>query len=164
MDLNVKFQRFDMYKDFRFRLRLDGRYVAGFSKMSTLNSKSDVLTHQSIDLASSTKPGPGSGALIFVGGATYDLEFQTWARAVLHLTAKLQTKSIKSKQKNLVIEVYSEKGQLAAAYRIIGGWVSEYTALPDLDANANAVAIQHIKIENEGWEQDATNEHTEPPS
>jgi phage tail-like protein len=63
----------------------------------------------------------------------------------------------------LILEVYNEAGQLALAYRLFRCWVSEYQSLPDLDANANAVAIQHIKLENEGWERDyAVVEPTEP--
>ena len=57
-------------------------------------------------------------------------------------------------RKDIIIEVYNEAGQLAIAYKVYRCWVSEFQALPDLDANANAVAIQHLKLENEGWERD----------
>jgi phage tail-like protein len=66
-------------------------------------------------------------------------------------------------RKDLILEFYNEAGQLAIAYKIFRCWVSEFQALPDLDANANAVAIQHLKLENEGWERDtAVTEPTEP--
>lgn len=66
-------------------------------------------------------------------------------------------------RKNLTIEVYNEAGQLAIAYNVFRCWVSEFQSLPDLDANANAIAIQHIKLENEGWERDlAVVEPAEP--
>jgi phage tail-like protein len=51
-------------------------------------------------------------------------------------------------------EHLGEAGQLALAYRIYRCWVSEFQAMPDLDANANAISIEHIKLENEGWERD----------
>jgi len=66
-------------------------------------------------------------------------------------------------RKDVILEVYNEAGQLVIAYRLFRCWVSEFQSLPDLDANANAVAIQHIKLENEGWERDyAVVEPTEP--
>jgi len=71
--------------------------------------------------------------------------------------------SLKDFRKDLILEVYNEAGQVVLAYKIYRAWVSEYQALPDLDANANAVAIQHIKLENEGWERDqSVTEPTEP--
>ncbi|MFL6344885.1 MAG: phage tail protein, partial [Nitrososphaeraceae archaeon] len=71
--------------------------------------------------------------------------------------------SLKDFRKDIIIEFYNEAGQLAIAYKVYRCWVSEYEALPDLDANSNAVAIQHIKIENEGWERDESIiEPTEP--
>jgi len=62
--------------------------------------------------------------------------------------------SLASFRKDLIIEVYNETGQLVLAYKVFRAWVSEFQALPDLDANANAVAIQTLKLENEGWERD----------
>jgi len=55
---------------------------------------------------------------------------------------------------NLIVDVFNEAGQKVISYKVYRCWVSEYQALPDFDANANAVAIQTIKIENEGWERD----------
>jgi len=78
--------------------------------------------------------------------------------------------SLKDFRKDLTIELYNEAGQLAIAYRVYRCWVSEFQAMPDLDANANAVAIQHIKLENEGWERDydvtepTEESFTEPPN
>ena len=57
-------------------------------------------------------------------------------------------------RKDIVIDMFNEAGQIALSYRIFRCWVSEYQALPDLDANANAIAIQTLKLENEGWERD----------
>ena len=73
--------------------------------------------------------------------------------------------SLKDFRKDLIIEMYNESGQLAISYKVYRCWVSEYQAFPDLDSNANAVAIQHIKLEHEGWERDTgTNEPTEQSS
>ena len=88
-------------------------------------------------------------------GVTHDLEFEKWANKVWNFGAGLGAEvSLKDFRKDIIIEIYNEAGQLAIAYKVYRCWVSEYQAVPDLDANANAVAIQHIKLENEGWERD----------
>jgi phage tail-like protein len=51
--------------------------------------------------------------------------------------------------------MYNEAGQLAIAYQIFRCWVSEYSALPELDANANAVAIESMTLVHEGWARDS---------
>jgi phage tail-like protein len=96
---------------------------------------------------------------------THDLEFENWASKVWQLGAGLGSEaSLASFRKDIIIDFYNEAGQLAISYNVFRCWVSEYQALPDLDANANAVAIQHIKLENEGWQRDiAVVEPTEPP-
>ena len=88
-------------------------------------------------------------------GITHDAEFEKWASKVWHLGAGLGAESsLKDFRKDIVIELYNEAGQLVIAYKVFRCWVSEYQALPDLDANASAVAIEQIKLENEGWERD----------
>ena len=94
-------------------------------------------------------------------GVTHDKEFEQWANKVWNFGAGLGSESsLKDFRKDVIIEVYNESGQLAIAYKVFRAWVSEFQALPDLDANANAIAIQHLKLENEGWVRDV--ETTEP--
>jgi phage tail-like protein len=97
-------------------------------------------------------------------GVTHDLEFEQWASKVWSYGAGLgQEVSLQDFRKDLTIEIYNEAGQLAIAYNVFRCWVSEYQAVPDLDANANAVAIQHLKLENEGWVRDiSVREPSEP--
>jgi phage tail-like protein len=97
-------------------------------------------------------------------GVTHDPEFERWASKVWNFGAGLGREvSLKDFRKDVIIEVYNEAGQLVLAYKVFRCWVSEYQALPDLDANANAVAIQTLKLENEGWERDvAVVEPAEP--
>ena len=88
-------------------------------------------------------------------GVTHDTEFEKWANKVWNYGSGLGSEvSLKDFRKNVIIELYNEAGQLAVAYKVYHCWVSDFQALPDLDANANAVAIQSIKLENEGWERD----------
>lgn len=154
----VNAQRFDPYKNFKFRVKWDGRYVAGISKVSSLKRTTEVVEHREGGDPSTSRKSPGRSkfeAITLERGVTHDTNFEQWANKVWNLGSGLGSEvSLKDFRKDLIIEVYNEAGQLALAYKIFRCWVSEYQALPDLDANANAVAIQHIKLENEGWERD----------
>jgi phage tail-like protein len=163
----VNAQRFDPYKNFKFRVKWDGQYVAGVSKVSSLKRTTEVVEHREGGDPSTGRKSPGRNkfdAITLERGVTHDPAFSQWAKKVWQVGAGLGAEvSLKDFRKDLIIEVYNEAGQLALAYKVYRCWVSEYQALPDLDANANAVALQHIKLENEGWEPDiAVQEPTEP--
>jgi phage tail-like protein len=163
----VNAQRFDPYKNFKFKVKWDGKYVAGISKVGALKRTTEVVKHRDGGDPSTSRKSPGRTefeAITLERGVTHDLEFEQWANKVWQLKAGLgQEVSLKDFRKDLVLEVYNEAGQLAIAYKIYRCWVSEYQAVPDFDANANAVAIQHIKLENEGFERDTSvTEPTEP--
>jgi phage tail-like protein len=163
----VNTHRFDPYKNFKFRLKWDGRYVAGVSKAGALKRSTEVVEHREGGDPSTSRKSPGRTKyepITLERGVTHDLEFEAWANKVWHVGTGLGAEvSLKDFRKDVILEVYNEAGQLALAYKIYRCWVSEYQALPDLDANANAVAIQHLKLENEGWERDAdVKEPTEP--
>jgi len=161
-------QRFDPYKSFKFRVKWDGRYVAGISKVSGLKRTTEVVKHREGGDPSSSRKSPGRTeyeAISLERGVTHDTEFEKWANKVWSYGSGLGAEtSLKDFRKDVItIEVYNEAGQLALAYNVYRCWVSEFQSLPDLDANANAVAIQHIKLENEGWERDdAVREPQEP--
>ncbi|MDX9837255.1 MAG: phage tail protein [Azoarcus sp.] len=163
----VNSQRFDPYKNFKFRVKWDGRYVAGISKVSALKRSTEVVEHREGGDPSSSRKSPGRSkfeAITLERGVTHDKDFEQWANKVWNLGSGLGSEvSLKDFRKDLIIEVYNEAGQLALAYKVFRCWVSEYQALPDLDANANAVAIQQIMLENEGWERDyEVSEPSEP--
>jgi phage tail-like protein len=157
-------RRLDPYKNFKFRVKWDGRYVAGVSKIGALKRSTEVVEHREGGDASSSRKSPGRTKyepITLERGVTHDPEFERWANKVWNYGAGLGAEvSLKDFRKDLIIEVYNEAGQLALAYRVFRSWVSEFQALPDLDANANAVAIQTLKLENEGWERDT--QVTEP--
>lgn len=156
---SVNAQRLDPYKNFKFRIKWDGRYVAGISKCGALKRTTEVVKHREGGDPSMNRKSPGRHEwepITLERGVTHDLEFEKWASKVWSFGAGLGAESsLKDFRKNIIIEVYNEAGQLALAYKVYRCWVSEYQAIPDLDANANAVALQHIKLENEGWERDA---------
>ena len=161
---SVNANRFDPYKNFKFRVKWDGRYVAGISKVSALKRTTEVVKHREGGDPSTSRKSPGRSefeSITLERGVTHDPEFEKWANKVWNFGSGLGLESsLKDFRKDLIIEVYNESGQLAIAYKVFRCWVSEFQSLPDLDANANAVAIQHIKLENEGWERDY--EVTEP--
>jgi phage tail-like protein len=163
----VNATRFDPYANFKFRVKWDGRYVAGISKVSALKRTTEVVEHREGGDPSTAHRSPGRSkyeAITLERGVTHDVEFERWANKVWNLGSGLGAEvSLKDFRKDIIIELYNEAGQLVLAYQVYRAWVSEYQALPDLDANANAVAIQHIKLENEGIERDyAVSEPAEP--
>jgi phage tail-like protein len=163
----VNTTRFDPYKNFKFRVKWDGKYVAGISKVGALKRTTEPVKHREGGDPSTSRKSPGRSefeAITLERGVTHDPEFETWANKVWSFGAGLGAESsLKDFRKDLIIEVYNEAGQVALAYKVFRCWVSEFQALPDLDANANAVAIQHLKLENEGWERDReVPEPTEP--
>jgi phage tail-like protein len=163
----VNAYRFDPYKNFKFRVRWDGRYVAGVSKVGSLKRTTEVVKHREGGDPSGSRKSPGRteyDAITLERGVTHDPEFERWANKVWNYGSGLGSEvSLRDFRKDVIIEFYNEAGQLAIAYKVYRCWVSEFTAQPDLDANANAVAIQSIKLENEGWERDYdATEPTEP--
>jgi phage tail-like protein len=139
-------------------VKWDGRYVAGISKVSALKRTTEVVKHREGGDPSSTRKSPGRTefeAITLERGVTHDAEFEKWANKVWNFGAGLGAEtSLKDFRKDLIIELYNEAGQVVMAYRVFRAWVSDFQAQADLDANANAVLIQSIKLENEGWERD----------
>jgi phage tail-like protein len=164
---SVNPERFDPYKNFKFRVKWDGRYVAGISKVSALKRATEVVEHREGGDPSTSRKSPGRtkfDPITLERGVTHDKEFEQWANKVWNFGSGLGSEvSLRDFRKNVIIELYNEAGQLAIAYKVFRAWVSEFQSLPDLDANANAVAIQTLKLENEGWERDVeVSEPSEP--
>lgn len=159
--------RLDPYKNFKFRVKWDGQYVAGLSKMSALRRTTEVIQHREGGEHSTSHKSPGRHnyeAITLERGLTHDQSFEAWATKVWNVAAVPGLESsLADFRKDIIIDVFNEAGQRALSYKVYRCWVSEYQAASDFDANANAVAIEHIKIENEGWERDVdATEPTEP--
>ncbi len=157
---NVNAHRFDPYKNFKFRVFFVGNTapVAGVSKVSGLKRTTEVVEHREGGDPSTSRKSPGRTkyeAVTLERGVTHDTEFEKWANKVWNFGSGLGKEvSLKDFRRDVIIELYNEAGQPVIRYKVFRCWVSEYQALPDLDANANAVAIQTLKLENEGWERD----------
>lgn len=167
MQFSVNAQRLDPYKNFKFRVKWDGRYVAGVSKVGSLKRSTDVVEHRTGGDPSTVLRSPGQSkyeAISLERGVTHDPEFEAWANRVWNFGAALGAEvSLANFRKDIIVEMYNEAGQLALSYKVYRCWPSEYQALPDLDASGNAVAIEMLTLQNEGWERDTSvTEPTEP--
>lgn len=160
----VNAQRFDPYRNFKFRIKWDGQYVAGLSKCSALKKTTEMVEWREGGDPSSTHKLPGKtkyDPITLTAGVTHDTAFEDWASLVNNYQGDAAM-SLKNFRKDIVIDVFNEAGQKAISYKVYRCWVAEYQALPELDAGGNAVMIQTIKLENEGWERDtAVTEPTE---
>jgi phage tail-like protein len=157
-EFTVNPQRHDPYKNFKFRLKWDGRYVAGISKVGALTRSTEVVVHREGGDPSTSRKSPGQttfDAITLERGVTEDRDFEAWANKVWQLGAGLGSESsLADFRKDIRIELYNEAGQLVLAYNVYRCWVSMYQALPELDGNVTSVAFELIRIENEGWERD----------
>jgi len=165
---SVNPNRFDPYKNLKFRVKLDGRYVAGVSKVSALKRTTEVVEHREGGDPSTVRRSPGQTKyepITLERGVTHDPEFEQWANKVWNWGSGLGSEvSLADFRKDLIIELYNEAGQLVMAYKVYRCWPSEYQALPDLDAGANAVAIQTLTLQHEGWERDYDVKEPSEPS
>jgi phage tail-like protein len=152
---DVNTHRFDPYKNFKFNVVIDGRVVAGVSKISALKRTTTPVTHREGKDPSMSRLSPGTWRfepITLERGVTHDLEFENWAN--LSYSVSDADMSLKNFRKDIIINLLNEQGAVVKAFKVYRCWVSEYQVLPDLDANGNAVAIELIVVENEGWERD----------
>jgi len=163
-------ERLDPYKNFKFLIffpDLGPDPVAAVSKVTALRRTTEVVEHRNGGDPSTEHKSPGRTkyeAITLERGVTQNTEFEAWANLVWATGAQPGSESsLKAFRRNLLIQLMNEAGQPVLKYKVYRCWVSEYQALPDLDANANAIALQHVKVENEGWERDTSfNELPEP--
>ena len=154
----TKNQRIDPYKNFKFLLFFEGRPdpVAGVSKISPLKRTTEVVSHRDGGDLSTPRHAPGASKfepITFERGVTHAPEFEVWTNLVYNTEGDAAV-SLAGYKRNLLIKVNNLQGVPVKAYRVFRAWVSEYTALPELDANANAVMIESIVVQNEGFERD----------
>ena len=153
---SVNTNRIDPYKNFKFRVKWDGEIVAGVSKVSALKRTTEVVSHREGGDISTPRHSPGSSKfepITLERGITFAPEFREWADLV-YSTEGDAAVSLANFRKDILIEFLNLQGTVIQAYRLFRCWVSEYTALPELDANANGIAFENMVIQNEGFERD----------
>ncbi len=156
----VNTTRHDPYKSYRFLVYFGTSTtpVAAMSKVTTLKRVTDVIEYKEggynviLKGLGRTKYDP----ITLERGVTQDLDFITWADTTQKLDQGLPTTSLANLRREIRVQLCNEEGQPVRGFLVHRCWVSEFQALPDLDAGANAIALEHIKIENEGWEVDPT--------
>lgn len=150
-------RRYDPYKNFKFRVKWDGRVVAGVNSCSSLTRTTETATNREGNNPNTARIMPTTssfGDITLERGVTLDEEFEKWANLVYNTTGEGPAISLKDFRKNITIELLNEEGNAVKAYNVFGCWPSEYQALPDLDANDNSVAIERLVLKNEGWQRD----------
>jgi phage tail-like protein len=172
-EFKVNTTRYYPYKNYRFKVKWDNRYVAGISRVGGLTKTTQVVRHRAGGDPGVVRVSPGQteyGTISLERGVTHDMDFEIWANKVWDYTnstkgsAPSQIVSLKDFRKDITIELYNEAGQKVIAYNVFRCWVSEYRAMPELDGVGNAIAIQSITLENEGWERDASVTEPSEPS
>lgn len=170
-EFKVNTNRYDPYQNYRFKVKWDGRYVAGVSRVGGLTRSTEVVTYREGGDPSTVRKAPGQTTyepITLERGVTHDTAFEQWANKIWDYQNSQAANpqnlaSLADFRKSVTIELYNEAGQKVLAYNVYRCWVSEYTALPELDASGSAIAIQSIRLENEGWERDTTvTEQPEP--
>jgi phage tail-like protein len=155
---SVNTHRFDPYRNFKFKIKWDGQYTAGLSKCSALKKTTESTDWREGGDPSTSRKLPGKTsyeAITLEAGITHDTAFEAWANTVNNFQGDAAM-SLKNFRKDITIDVFNLQGTKVLSYNVFRCWVSEYQALPELDASGNAVMIQTLKLENEGWERDNT--------
>jgi phage tail-like protein len=156
---NVNSYRFDPYRNFKFKIKWDNKYVAGLSKCSALKKTTESTDWREGGDPSVSRKLPGKTsfeAITLEAGVTHDTTFEEWANKVNNFSEGDPGMSLKHFRKDITIDVFNIQGTKVLSYNAYRCWVSEYQALPELDASGNAVMIQTIKLENEGWDRDTS--------
>ncbi len=150
--------RFDPYKQFKFRVKWDGHNIPGIIRVSGLHRNTEVVRMRNGNEPSIDRKSPGKTdyePIVLERGRTHDTEFEKWANKVWNLGSGAGAEvSLKDFRKDIVIELLNEAGQIVMAFKVYRCWPSRYNALEALDANSPDVAIESIVLENEGWERD----------
>jgi len=166
-DFTVNTHRFDPYKQFKFRVKWDGKYIPGIIRVSGLHRNTKVVTMRNGNEVNNLRKMPGQTEyepIILERGRTHDTEFEKWANKVWNFGSGLGSESsLKDFRKDIIIDLYNEAGQLVMSFKVYRCWPSRYSALQELDANNPDIAIESIILEHEGWERDyAVTEPVEP--
>jgi phage tail-like protein len=148
--------RLDPYQGFKFRVKWDGKVIPAISHVSALKRTTTPVEFRAGEEHSNVHIQPGAtrfSPIVLERGRTHDTAFEDWANLTFNLAGDAAM-SLKNYRKDFTIELLNLQGTPVMAFRVFRAWVSEYQALPDLDARADSVAIERLVVEHEGWERD----------
>ena len=153
----VNTHRLDPYKNFKFLVKWDNVAVAGLSKMSAIKRSTEVIEWREAGGPSIVRKLPGRTKfepVTLESGLTHDRQFVEWADLVNSPQGD-GAMSLKNYRKEVIVEVLNLQATPVLRFFLQRAWVAEFQAVPEMDANANAVAIQTLKFEYEGFRADA---------
>lgn len=156
MEFAVNTSRIDPYRNFKFRVNWDGTDVAGVSKVSGLKRTTEIVEHRDGRDVSTSRKSPGRSAfegITLERGITHDHAFEEWANLVYSPEGDAGV-SLRDFRKDLMIDVYNLQGTKVLSWQVFRCWVTEFTALPELDANANVIIFESVMIAHEGFQRD----------
>ena len=153
---NVNTHRLDPYKNFKFKVKWDGKYIAGISSISALTRMTDTVIHREGGDPSNFRVSPGTTSfepIVLERGLSHDTAFEEWANMIFNMQGDGSI-SLKNYKKDITIDLFNLQGSRVMSFKVYRCWISEYQPLPELDANKNCVAIERIVLQHEGWERD----------
>jgi phage tail-like protein len=157
-DFSVNATRFDPYKQFKFRVKWDGRYISGVCRVSGLHRETEVISNRQGSEPSIMRKSPGQTVYLPIKlerGRTHDTAFEQWVNKVFNYGSGLGSESsLEDFRKDIIIELYNEAGQLVMAWKVYRCWPSKYSPLNEFNANSTEVAVESMVLEHEGWERD----------
>ena len=153
---SVNTHRFDPYKNFKFRVKWDGKYIPGISKVSPLKRLTEPVIHREGGDPSMSRISPGATTfepIVLERGLSHDTAFEDWANMTFNISGDTDI-SLLNYKKDISIELFNLQGAKVMAFMVYRCWVSEYQPLPELDANGACIAVEKIVLQHEGWERD----------
>ena len=132
------------YRNFRFRLEIDGLDAGSFSEVSGFDATMDVVEYRAGDDPAITPTKlPGLikyGNITLKWGSSETMVLYDWLIDITEGTIE---------KKTVTLTALDEEGSPAASWRCINAWPVKYTA-PDFNATSSEVAIETIELAHEG--------------
>ena len=132
------------YRNFRFRLEIDGLDAGSFSEVSGFDATMDVVEYRAGDDPAITPTKlPGLikyGNITLKWGAAETMVLYDWLIDITEGTIE---------KKTVTLTALDEEGSPAASWRCINAWPVKYTA-PDFNGTSSEIAIESIELAHEG--------------
>jgi phage tail-like protein len=143
-----KLARTNPYRNFRFRLEIDGIEQAGFNECSFGDATTELVEYQvgtylptNIKLSGERK----YGNITLKWGITEPMVLYNWYKKIVDSSAVITRKNISI---TLVDEAENEKSR----WNIVKAWINKYDPT-DTNVKGNDVAIDTLEILHEGFKR-----------
>lgn len=136
-------ERIDPYRNFRFRVEVEGLQQAGFSEVSGFDASIDVIEYREGDMTTTPRKLPGLtkySNITLKWGVTDSMEMYEWLQECVEGTIT---------RKTVTIIAIDEEGEDVATWQVMEAWPVKYTA-PDFNATGSEVGIELLEMAHEG--------------